>query len=421
MLTQKQVEAAIRTRVPGKTPKLFDGQGLYLELPPSGSARWRLKYRHAGREKRISLGVWPDVGLKDARTARDNARRLLQQGIDPSAHRKATRAAEADTFEAVAWEWFAKQSPTWAPSTKANKRLRLEKHILPRLGRVPVASVGAPEVLAALRPLDEKGQGATVKKTRQIIGEVMRYAIATGRPGTRDPTGDIRGALKPHKTTHHAAITDPVKFGALLRAIDGYDGQPSTSLALRLAPLVFLRPGELRQAEWAEIDLDAATWVIPAAKMKMNRDHVVPLSSQAVAILREAEALSRGGRYVFPSVRTRERPISDNTLNAALRRLGYSHDEMTVHGFRASARTLLAEVLGEREDLLEHQLAHEVKGPLGRAYNRAQFLDERRAMMQRWVDYLDALKVGAAVIPLHGARQALLGRRSQEAGRSRSC
>lgn len=393
MLTIKQVQAA---KPEGKTRKLFDGGGLYLEITPRGSKLWRLKYRHAGREKRISFGAFPEVSLREARDRREEARRLLRDGIDPSFHRKAKREAlaGADSFEAVAREWLNQQRAIWKPTHADAVELRLERDVFPVIGRTPIDALKAPEVLALLRRIEGRGAVHTAHRAAQKIGQVMRYGVATGRCDG-DVTRDLRGALKPEVVRHRAAILEPRRLGGLLRAIDSYDGHATTAWALRLAPLVFVRPGELRHAEWSEMDLDNATWTIPGAKTKMGRDHVVPLASQALAILREAESLTGRGSYVFPSLRSKDRAMSDNTLNAALRRMGYSTADVSVHGFRATARTLLDEKLGERLDLIEHQLAHKVRDPLGRAYNRTTFVEERREMMQRWADYLDELRAAA--------------------------
>jgi integrase len=304
----------------------------------------------------------------------------------------------------VAEEFLAQRKGVWAPKHYEKVQERLE-WLYGFIGDSPVAAVKASDLLAAIRPLEAVGKAETAGRTRIVAGQVIRYAIATSR-AENDPTPALRGALAPTKSGHHSAITEPPEFGGLLRAIDAYTGEPVTRTALRLLPLVFVRPGELRHAEWAEIDLDAATWAIPAGKMKMKHDHIVPLSTQAVALLRELHPLTGRGRLVFPSLRSRDRPMSENTLNAALRRLGYPKDVMTSHGFRASARTMLDEVLHERVDLIEHQLAHAVKDPLGRAYNRTAHLPERVLMMQRWADYCDALKAGADVIPIHRAKSA---------------
>jgi integrase len=393
MLTTKQIASA----APGpKTRKLFDGRGLYLELSPDGARRWRLKYRFAGKEKRISLGVYPDVSLKVARERCEDARRLLLDGVDPSAERQATRvAAHGDSFETVAREWYAAQTRTWAASHAPRVLRRLERDVFPHVGRRSISEVTAPELLKILRSIETRGAVETAHRALQNCGQILRYAIATGR-ATRDPSADLRGALLPVVGSHLPALTEPKALGALLRAINGYEGQPTTGWALRLAPLVFVRPGELRQAEWAEINLNTATWTIPEAKLKAStQDHVVPLARQAVEILREAEGLTGRGRYVFPSIRTVKRPMSNMTLNAALRRLGYASAAVSVHGFRATARTMLDELLHFRPDWIEHQLAHRVKDPLGRAYNRTAFLVERRRMMQAWADYLDGLRAAA--------------------------
>ena len=391
-----------------KTQKLFDGGGLYLEVAPSGGKWWRYKYRFGGKENRISLGVYPTVSLKEARERHRAAQGQLSQGIDPGTVRKAQKAAdteEINTFEVIAREWHAKFSPTWAASHADKILRRLELYIFPWLGPKPIRSISPPDVLTCLRRLEEKGTLDTAHRAKQNCGQVFRYAIATGR-ADRDPTPDLRGALPAIQKQHYAAITDPAEVGALLRAIDGYKGGFVTLCALRLAPLFFLRPGELRQAEWSEFDLDKGEWNVPVERLKLrttekNRRkgefHLVPLAEQAVSILRELHALTGSGRYVFPSTRTDTRPMSDNTVNAALRRLGYdTKTEMTGHGFRAMARTILDEVLHIRPEIVEHQLAHAVRDPLGRAYNRTTHLPERKKMMQAWADYLDRLREGQA-------------------------
>jgi integrase len=334
------------------------------------------------------------VGLREARARRDGARKQLAAGIDPSAARKAQKAASADSLEAVAREWYAKHAPRWG----ADNTIRcLERDVFPWLGTRPVGKVTAPELLACLRRIEARG----ALDWRPHTVSCRTAGGCSGR-AERDPAADLRGALPPAKEKHHAAITDPKAIGALLRAIDGYQGSLVTQCALRLAPLTFVRPGELRGAEWSEIDLEAAEWRIPAERMKMRATHIVPLSAQALAILRELHPLTGNGRYVFPSLRTAVRPMSETTISAALRRMGYAKEEMTGHGFRAMARTIFDEVLGVRPDFIEHQLAHTVRDPLGRAYNRTTHLPERRDMMQRWTDYLDGLKNGAEVVPLHG-------------------
>jgi integrase len=383
------------------TYRIADGQGLYLEVMPNGSKYWRFKYRFGGKEKRLAFGVYPVIGLKDARTKRDDARRKIANGVDPGFAKRAAKTAQAgaESFEAIAREWLEQTSAKRVQSTNDTIKARVEDDLLPWIGKRPIKDITAPELLAVLRRVEARGSLIVAKRLRQVAGQVFRYAVATGR-AERDPSGDLRGALKsPGAEKHFAALTTPAEVGTLMRAIDGYQGQFITRCALLLSPLLFVRPGELRAAEWPEFDLDAAQWRIPAAKMKMRQAHIVPLSSQAVAILRELQPLTGEGitakpdapRYLFPGARTRTRPMSNNTVNAALRRIGYTGEQMTAHGFRATARTLLAE-LGWKPDAIERQLAHKASGPLGAAYDRAQFLDERRKMMQAWADYLDKLR-----------------------------
>lgn len=397
-------DTAIRTAKPKEKPyKLADGGGMYLEVTPAGGKWWRLKYRIRGRkETRCSLGTYPEVSLKDAREKREAARKLIADGIDPGKHWKAVKTAKAaesqSTFEVVAREWFAKKSLTWTGTTAKKELERLEKDLLPWLGSRPIEAIAAPELLTVLRRIEERGAVETARRAKMIAGQVFRYAIATGRT-KYNPAPDLTGALLPSKQTHHAAMTDPKAIAGLLRAIDGYSGTLVTQCALKLAPLVFVRPGELRHAEWSEIDFDKAEWNIPAEKMKMREPHLVPLSTQALAILREIQPLTGNGRYVFPSPRTSTRPMSDNAILAALRRMGFTKDEMTGHGFRAMARTVLDEELQVRPDFIEHQLAHAVRDPNGRAYNRTAHRAERHKMMQRWADYLDSLKAGANIVP----------------------
>ena len=397
-------DTAIRNAKPGDKPrKLADGAGLYLLLNPNGSRWWRFKYRFGGKEKLLSLGTYPDTGLADARNSRDTARKLIAAGVDPGEQRKAAKAAGTEratnSFEVVAREWIGKQSSTWVPAHTSRIVLRLENDIFPWLGARPIADISAPDILACLRRVEARGAVESAHRILQNCGQVFRYAIATGR-AQRDVAADLHGALSPVKETHRAAITDPQGIGGLLRAMDVYSGSFVTRCALRLAPLLFVRPGELRQAEWAEIDLDAAHWNIPAERMKMREPHLVPLSSQAVGVLREIHTLTGQWRYVFPSARGKDRPMSNNAVLSALRRMGYAKDEMSGHGFRAMARTILDEVLHVRPDYIEHQLAHAVRDPNGRAYNRTAHLPERRKMMQEWADYLDALKVGGNVLPM---------------------
>lgn len=400
MLTPSAVKnAKART----KPYKLNDERGLYLLVRPNGSRWWRFKYRRPGtrKENLLSLGTYPDVSLKRAREKRDDARRLLADGIDPSAKRKIEAVAAADTFEAIAREWYAKNSPQWVPSHGDRIIRRLERDVFPWIGAHPVSSLSAPDVLAVLRRIESRTAIETAHRALQNCGQVLRYAVATGR-ATADVTRDLRGALQPITKRHFAAITDPERLGDLLCAIDGYHGTLPVCAALKLAPLVFVRPGELRKAEWSEFDLGAAEWNIPPQRRKLKKalkadpatpPHCVPLATQAVAILRELQPLTGDGRFVFPGARDRRhRPMSDAALTSALRRLGYDSNAMTPHGFRAIARTILDEGLGFRPDFIEHQLGHSVRDPNGRAYNRSRHLDARREMMQAWADYLDRLR-----------------------------
>lgn len=397
-------DTAIRNAKPGAKPaKMFDERGLFLIVTPSGGKWWRFRYKFDGKEKLLSLGVYPDIGLKDARDRRDEARKLLADGIDPGENRKIQKAARveraANSFEVVAREWYAKYASTWTKEHGERILRRFERDIFPWIGGRPVSEVTASELLTAIRRIEGRGALDTAHRALGNCGQVLRYAVATGR-AVRDPSGDLRGALPPVKEEHFAAVTDPKQVAQLLRTLDGYQGTFTVSCALRLAPLVFVRPGELRKAEWADIDLDGAEWRYLVTKT--NTAHIVPLATQAVAILKELHALTGSGQYVFPGARTNGRPMSDNAILAAMRRMGIAKDEMSGHGFRAMARTILDEVLGVRPDLIEHQLAHAVKDPNGRAYNRTAHLAERRKMMQQWADYLDKLKAGAEIIPLHG-------------------
>jgi integrase len=381
-----------------KAFKLSDERGLFLLVMPTGSRLWRLKYRVNGREKLISLGAYPDVTLKRAREKRDAARRLIADGIDPSVQRKAERAALAQSFEGVAQEWLELQTKSLAPETISILTARLDSGLYPYIGSRPIAAITAQELLGALRRIESRGRHETAHRVRALAGRVFRYAVATGR-AQHDVAADLIGALAPVKSKHFASVTDPGRVGELMRAIHGYSGHPVTALALKLAPLVFVRPGELRAAEWPEFDLVNAEWRIPGERMKMGEPHLVPLSRQALAILRELQPLARGGKYLFPSVRTRDRPMSDNTINAALRRMGYTREEQTGHGFRTMASTLLNEQ-GFAPDVIELQLAHAERNKVRAAYNKAQRLPERRKMMQAWADYLDGLRAGGNVVPI---------------------
>jgi len=388
---------AIEKAKPRAKPyKLYDSEGLYVIITPKGGKWWRFNYRYVGKTKTLSFGVYPDVSLKDARDRRTVARKQVADGIDPSENRKAAKAAQAEnlgnTFEVIAREWLAKQKAGWSPRHYAKVDGRLVKDLYPYLGRRPIADIKAQELLKAIQRIEERGANEVARTALEICGQVMRYAIITSR-AKYDVSRDLHGALKPMQKGHYAAITNPIQVGGLMRAIRGYSGQPVTRCALQLAPLVFTRPGELRQAEWSEFNLKKAEWIIPAKRMKIKDigDHLVPLSTQALVILKKLHEETGRGRYVFPSVRTGNRPMSDNAILAALRRMGIEKHEMTGHGFRAMARTILDEVLHVRPDIIEHQLAHVVRDPNGRAYNRTSHLKARRDMMQQWADYLDKL------------------------------
>ncbi len=388
--------------------KHSDGEGMYLLVKAAGRY-WRMDYTYAGKRKTLALGVYPAVTLASARKRREDARTLIAEGVDPSTAKREEKAAKAvaaaNTFELVAREWLSKTKAHRMESTNRKVTTWLEKDVFPFFGRMPIADIGPRDVLAGLRKMEERGALDSVHRVKQICGQVFRYAVAAGL-AERDVTQDLREALMKGKPGNFAAIIEPKKAGELLRSIFDYRGHPYTVAALKLSPLVFVRPGELRTAEWAEIDLEAAEWRIPASKMKMGVDHLVPLSSQAVEVLRGIQALTGHGRYVFPSLRTGERPMSENTINGALRGMGYAQDVHTAHGFRAMARTIMDEVLGERVDLIEHQLSHAVKDSNGRAYNRTSHLPARKEMMQRWADYLDKLRIGAEVIPFKAGAAA---------------
>ena len=398
-------DTKVRTTKPTEKPqKLFDGGGLFLLVTPTGGRLWRFKYRFGGSEKLLSIGTYPETSLAEARQRRDQASALLANGIDPSETKKAQKAAgnqETETFEIIAREWYAKFSPSWATSHAKTTIRRLELFIFPWLGARPVKTITAPELLAALRRIEAKGALETAHRVKQVCGQVFRYAIATGR-AERDPSGDLRGAIPPASGKHMATITDPKEIAGLLRSIDDYRGGIVTRCALQLAPLVFVRPGELRQAEWSEFNLETAEWRIPAEKMKAGAVHIVPLSRQALDILREIHPLTGHGRYVFPSPRTDSRPMSSNAILSALRRMGYAKDEMSGHGFRSMASTLLNEQ-GWNRDAIERQLAHAERNSVRAAYNYAEFMPERKKMMQAWADYLEGIKSGAKIIPIRSA------------------
>jgi integrase len=386
--------------------KHADGGGMYL-LVKAGSKYWRLDYRFLGKRKTLALGVYPAVSLAKARKRRDTVREQLADGIDPGIAKREDRlamaTAAAHTFEAVARAWLARTAANRAATTQAKVATWLAKDVFPHIGRLPISTIGPRDVLATVRKMETRGAIDSARRVKQIVGQVFRYAVADGT-AERDVTADLRGALSAVPAGHFAAITEPKQVGDLMRSIFDYAGHPCTVAALKLSPLVFVRPGELRTAEWAEIDLDAAEWRIPGSKMKMKTDHIVPLARQAVEILRGIHPITGHGQYVFPSMRTGERPMSENTINAALRGMGYPKEVHSAHGFRATARTIMDEVLNERVDLIEHQLAHAVKDTNGRAYNRTAHLPARRDMMQRWADYLDKLRMGSKVIPFKAAK-----------------
>ncbi|MGH8471735.1 MAG: tyrosine-type recombinase/integrase [Gammaproteobacteria bacterium] len=395
-------DIAIKAGKPRERPyKLFDAGGLYLIVSPSGGRWWRLNYVCGGAHKTLSLGTYPLVALKQAREKRDDLRRLLANGVDPGAVRKAAKRSGDGAFEALTREWHAKHRHAWTSGHADRILADLSKNVFPWLGGQPPADITPAELLAVLRRIEARGALETAHRVLSDCGRVFRYAIATGR-AERDVAADLRGALPPTRPVRHAAITEVKAIGGLLRALDGYEGQFITRCALRLAPLLFVRPGELRAAEWREFDLEAAEWRIPTQRMKMRQVHIVPLARQALAILRELYPLTGHGCYVFPSLRTGSRPLSENTLNAALRRLGYDKHTMTSHGFRSMASTVLNES-GWHHDAIERQLAHSPKDKVRATYNYAEYLPERRRLMQWWADYLDGLRAGAVVVPIKSA------------------
>ena len=394
----------VRTAKPqGKEFKLMDGFGLYLLVTPTNGKLWRFDYRYGDKRKVIAFGAYPALSLADARQRREDAKKLLANSIDPGEMKKSIKqtkiALEENSFEIIAHEWHTKFSGQWSEGHALTIMDRLKRDVFPWLGSIPISEIKPVDILAVLRRVEGRGALETAHRIRTICGQVLRYAVATGR-AERDIAADLRGALPPVREKHHAALTDPKEVAELLRAIDSFAGTFHVQCALKLAPMLFVRPGELRQMEWAEIDFDEERWNIPAEKMKMKIPHIVPLSRQAMAILRELQPLTGFGKYVFPNHRTPLRPMTDNAINAALRRMGYTSEDQTGHGFRAMARTILDEVLQVRPDYIEHQLAHAVKDPNGRAYNRTAHLVERKKMMQLWADYLDGLKAGAKVIPI---------------------
>ena len=395
--------AILNAKPTDKAYALTDERGLSVLIQPTGGKWWRFRYRFEGKAKMLSFGIYPDVGLKEARDRRDEARKLLANGIDPSENRKLQKAAKveraANSFEVTAREWFAKNREAWATSHADKIIKRLENDVFPWLGGKAIAEITAPDVLSVLRRIEGRGTNDTAHRAKSNISQVMRYAIATGR-AERDPCPDLRGALPPLRHDNFASITEPAKVAELLRAMDAFSGTFVVKSALLLAPLLFVRPGELRKALWADVDLDKAEWRYFVTKTKT--EHSVPLATQAVVILKDLHALTGHGASVFPG-RDPQKPMSEAAINAALRRMGYdTKTEITGHGFRAMARTILHEELHQKPEVIEHQLAHKVPDSLGTAYNRTKFLRERKAMMQLWADYLDKLKAGADVIPIHG-------------------
>lgn len=397
---EKLTDVKVKNAKPKDKPyKLSDGQGLYVEVMPTGAKYWRLKYRFVAKEKRLALGVYPETSLKSARKAAQDARSLLNAGTDPGDSRRQTKLAKslasATSFKAVALEWHEKEKPIWTERHARRVLTLMENKLFPWLGERPISEITAHELLAVLRRTESKGILETANRTKQVAGQVFRYAVATGK-AERDPTPDLKGALKTPIVTHRAAITDPEEVGKLLLAMDGYHGTPVVKAALLLSPLFFCRPGEIRHLEWSEINFTEERIEIPLEKMKTReQSHVIPLSRQAIEILRDIQPISGRGKYVFPSSRGASRPLSDNGVRTALRTMGFDNETMSPHGFRAMARTILDEVLEYPVDWIEHQLAHAVRDPNGRAYNRTKHLEGRKKMMQGWADYLDDLRVEA--------------------------
>lgn len=391
-------DTKIRAAKPAaKDYKLSDEKGLYLLIKKNGSKYWRLKYRYDGKEKTLAIGVYPDVSLAMARQSRDQARTLLSQEIDPGQHRKATRearhASSANSFEVVGREWLAKRGKKSEAGDKRLIRL-LEKDLIPHIGSRPVSEITPPELLRALRKVESRGAVETAHRAKQCASQIFRYAVATGR-AERDPSADLRGALASPTKQHFSSMTNPKEVGPLLAALHNYRGTPVVMAALKLTPLLFCRPGELRHLEWSEVNFEEDRIELPPEKMKMKEPHIIPLCRQAKAILEELRTLTGTGKYVFPSARGASRPLSENGVRTALRSIGYTNEQITPHGFRAMARTLLDEVLEFPVDWIEHQLAHAVKDANGRAYNRTKHLEQRRGMMQAWADYLDGLREAA--------------------------
>ena len=400
----KLTAIAIKGAKPKDKPyKLMDGAGLYLLIDKAGRKYWRYNFRYLGKHKTLSIGVYPDFSLKEARERHQQARRMIADGIDPTFQKKVEKALKLEqsenSFEAISLEWLNKQRPVWAKTHSDNVEGRLRNYVFPHIGNRPIIDITAPELLTMLREIEKLGFNETAHRVRSVCGQVFRYAIVTGR-ADRDPSTDLKGALTAVKGSSFSALTDPKEIGGLLRAIEDYSGDIVTKCALKLAPLVFVRPGELRHAEWSEFNFESNEWLIPGEKMKMKADHIVPLSEQSVAVLLEIQTVTGEGKYVFPSIRSSSRSMSENTVNAALRRMGYTKEEMTGHGFRAMASTLLNEQ-GFAEDWIETQLAHAQRNKVRAAYNRAKYLPQRKTMMQHWADYLGSLQTGGDVVPIH--------------------
>ena len=405
LLSDKAIKAA-KPNESGKPKKYGDGGGLYLLVKSSSvgiTKLWRYKYRVSGKEQTLSIGAYPDVSLKSARELHDLAREQLAKGVDPSKHKQHLKAVKValqeDCFEAIAREWFVGRSVIWTENHANRVITRLENDVFPWLGSVPISTIEPPEILKCLRRVESRGALETAHRIKQTIGQVFRYAVATGK-AKRDQTADLKGALPPVKQNHFAAITEAKQIGELLRGCWGYNGEYTVQSALKLSAFLFARPNEIRRMEWVDLDLDASRWTVPAAKMKTRAAHIVPLPKQAVEILRDLEPLTGRYSFVFAGVVNKKRPMSENTVNQAIRRLGYDNTQMTAHGFWAMASTTLYE-MGFPSDLVERQLAHVVGNDVRRAYDRSENLPERKAMMQKYADYLDSLRVGADVIPIN--------------------
>jgi integrase len=394
---QKLIATAVKSAKSKANPySIVDGGGLYLLVKPNGTKCWRFNYRFLGKQKTLSIGVYPDTSLAEARKHHELARKKLADDIDPAAHKKATKAAQkgavANSFEVIALEWLQKRG---AKSEGGDKRLNrlLKKDLFPYIGNQPVSAITAPELLQALRRIESRGAIDTAHRAKQIAAMVFRYAVATGR-ADRDPCTDLKGALAQPQKTHFKAITDPPEVALLMKAVNSYQGTPTVVAALKLSPLLFCRPGELRHLEWKEIKISAARIELPKEKMKMDQPHIIPLCTQAMEILKELYLITGRGKYVFPSARGASRPLSENGVRTALRTMGFTNEQLSPHGFRAMARTLLDETLHFPVNWIEHQLAHAVNDPNGRAYNRTKHLPQRSHMMQVWADYLDSLNIG---------------------------